>query len=399
MTTESYHRGPAPSPAMEYNDADMPFQSSSSIRLSAAAVFAAGLAISNHTPSPESLMTLTAGRFIESLTPAQRANTLFEITDPERVTWHYFPERGFKLEYGRERRGIMFKEMDPKQRHLAYALMASGLSQAGFIKASTIMSIEEVVRVIEADTTGNRDAERFHFTIFGKPGDTGVWAWRVEGHHVVLNFTIKDGKAISTSPLFFGSNPHEVPLPPHKGMRALGREEDLARELVLSLDAAQRKRAIFDEFAPFDIMSMGTMRARLEAAPPGIPASGLNPKQRALLTGLIAEYANNVAPPLAARRMEQARSAAPASLFFAWAGTTERPALRPVEIGKPTTGNRARQGIYYRVQSPAFLIEYNNTQNYSNHSHSVWRDWNGDFGMDLLPQHFREFDHSAPSAQ
>lgn len=384
---------------MKYNKAVMPFQSCLRVRLLSAAVFAAGLGISSHSSSPESLMTLTATRFIESLTPAQRANTVFEVSDPERVTWHYFPERGFQLEYGRERRGIMFKEMDPKQRHLAYALMASGLSQGGFIKATTIMSIEEVVRVIEADTTGNRDAERFHFTIFGKPGDSGVWAWRVEGHHVVLNFTIKDGKAISTSPLFFGSNPHEVPLPPHKGMRALGGEEDLARELVLSLDATQRKRAIYDEFAPFDIMTMGTMRARLEAAPPGIPASALSPRQRALLTGLIAEYAGNVAPALAARRMEQARTAAPSRLFFAWAGTTERPTPRPVEIGKPTTGNRARQGIYYRVQSPAFLIEYNNTQNYSNHSHSVWRDWNGDFGMDVLSQHFRDFDHAAPSGQ
>ena len=364
-------------------------------RLFAAALFSAALVLSNSTSQPESLMEVTATRLIDSLTPAQRANTVFDIASPERLKWHYFPERGFELEYGHPRRGIMFKEMDPKQRHMAYALMASGLSQSGFIKAATIMSIEEIVRVIEADTTGNRDAERYHFTIFGKPSMTGTWAWRAEGHHVVLNFTIRNGQVISSSPTFFGANPHEVPVPPHQGMRALALEEDLARELVTSLEAAQKKRAIYDEVAPFDIVSMGSVRARLEASPIGIPASALHPKQRALLMDVIAEYANNIAPPLAQRRMEQARHAPLNQLFFAWAGSTERPKLRPVEIGKPTTGYRSRQGIYYRVQSPAFLIEYNNTQNYSNHSHSVWRDWNGDFGLDALSLHYRLFDHSA----
>ncbi len=367
----------------------------SRIRCFGILLFSGGLAVSNHASAPENLMAVTATRFVESLTAAQHANTVFDFKDQERFKWHYFPERGFALEHGRERRGIMFKEMDPKQRHLAYALMASGLSQAGFIKAATIMSVEEIVRVIEADTTGNRDAEKFHFSVFGKPADSGVWGWRVEGHHVALNFTIKDGRAVSTSPLFFGSNPHEVPTEPHRGMRVLGREEDLARDLVNSLDPAQRKRAIFDELAPFDIMTMGTVRARLETAPPGIPVSALNARQRAMLMELVEEYANNVAGPLAERRLDQARQTPPAKLYFAWAGTTERPTPRPVEIGKPTTGNRARQGIYYRVQSPAFLIEYNNTQNYSNHSHSVWRDWQGDFGADVLSLHNQMFHRQA----
>lgn len=338
-------------------------------------------------------MAITASRFAESLTPAQRANTVFAMDSPERVRWHYFPERGFAQEHGGDRRGIMFKEMDPKQRHLAYALLSTGLSHVGFVKATTIMSIEEVVKVIEADTTGNRDAERFHFTIFGKPADTGVWGWRVEGHHVALNFVIREGKTVSSSPLFFGSNPHEVAVEPHKGMRALGPEEDLARSLVQSLNSGQRKRAVYDEFAPFDIMTMAMVRARLEKNPVGVPASQLTKAQREQLMALIAEYANNVTGPLAERRMEQARKAPLDQLYFAWAGETERIQVRQPEIGKPTTGNRSRQGIYYRVQSPSFLIEYNNTQNYSNHSHSVWRDWDGDFGLDVMAV------HQAPSGQ
>jgi len=338
-------------------------------------------------------MELTATRLIESLTPAQHANTVFAMNSQDRLKWHYFPERGFKEEYGHDRRGIMFKEMDPKQRHLAYALMSSGLSQTGFIKAATIMSIEEIVRVIEGDNTGHRDAERFHFTIFGKPASTGAWAWRVEGHHVALNFTIQNGKVISSSPTFLGANPHEVPIGAHKGMRALDREEDLARNLVNSLDAAQRKEAIFDQAAPEDILTMATVRAKLEGSPKGLPASRMTARQREKLNELVAEYANNLAPALADKRLEQVRHAPADKLVFGWAGKTERPVPRPVEIGKPTTGNRDAQGVYYRVQSPDFLIEYDNTQNYSNHSHSVWRDWKGDFGLDVLAMHHRMFDH------
>ncbi len=363
------------------------------LRFWAVFIFAAAVAVSHQVTQPESLMVVTATRFLESLTAEQRVNTVFDIDSKERLKWHYFPERGFKQEYGHDRRGIMFKEMDPQQRHLAYALMASGLSQAGFIKAATVMSIEEIVRVIEADTTGHRDAERFHFSIFGKPATTGAWAWRVEGHHLVLNFTINDGKVISSSPTFFGANPHEVPIGAHKGMRALDREEDLARDLVNSLDPGQRKKAIFDQIAPYDILTMATVRAQLEGSPKGLPAAQMTPQQRALLMEVIAEYANNIAPSLAEKRMEQARRAPADKLFFAWAGQTGRPVLRPVEVGKPTTGNRNPNGIYYRVQSPDFLIEYDNTQNYSNHSHSVWRDWRGDFGFDVLSSHHRMFDH------
>ncbi len=365
------------------------------VRLVGALAMAAGLAISNQVSQPESLMVTTAARFIDSLTTEQRGNTVFALNGKERMEWHYYPERGFKDEYKHDRRGVMFKEMDPKQRHLAYALMASGLSTAGFIKATTVMSIEEIVRVIEADNTGHRDAERFHFSIFGTPSATGTWAWRVEGHHVALNFTIKDGKVVSSSPTFLGANPHEVPLGPHKGMRVLDREEDLARELVNSLDGAQRKQAIFDEAAPYDILTLATLRARLEGSPKGLPLARMSAKQKALLMELVNEYAANVAPSLAKKRMDQASKAPADKLYFAWAGSTKRPVLRPVEVGKPTTGNRDPQGIYYRVQSPEFLIEYDNTQNYSNHSHSVWRDWNGDFGFDVLSMHHKAFCHFA----
>jgi hypothetical protein len=41
------------------------------------------------------------------------------------------------------------------------------------------------------------------------------------------------------------------------------------------------------------------------------------------------------------------------------------------------------------VQGPTFLIEFDNSQNGGNHVHSVWRDFNGDFGRDLLREHIK----------
>jgi hypothetical protein len=93
--------------------------------------------------------------------------------------------------------------------------------------------------------------------------------------------------------------------------------------------------------------------------------------QRELLADLVTEYASNLPEQVAAARMDQFRKTQ-ANLFFAWSGG--------IEVGDPH---------YYRVQTPAFLIEYDDTQNDANHIHSVWRDFEGDFGVDLLAQHYR----------
>ena len=365
--------------------------------IGAALLFSSGIALAYFRPGPEGLMVETANRFLDSLGKGQLDETLYDFGSPERLQWHYFPERGFHKEYGHERRGVTFKTMDPKQRHLAYALLGAGLSRSGFAKATTVMSLEEIVRVFEADSTGHRDPDNYHFVVFGRPSLASTWGWRVEGHHLSLHFTMKQGRLVSSSPTFFGANPHEVPQGEHKGLRALAREEDLARAFLKSLDSDQLKLALFAEIAPEDILTLATVRARLEGKPEGIPASRLTEKQFRALLELVDEYASNMPPEVSAERMKAVREAPRAQLFFGWAGQIERPAPKPVTIGVPTTGNRAEKGNYYRLQGPTFLIEYDNTQNQSNHSHSVWRDLRGDFGLDTLALHYRR-DHGFPQA-
>ena len=363
-------------------------------RVAVLTLCAAALAAAYKTAKTEALMYESATLLLQSLNRLQKASTLFDFGAKHRTDWHYFPETGFTDEYGYVRNGITFKDMDPKQTHFANALLASGLSQAGFVKAAKVMGLERIVGVIEDDYTGYRDPQRFHFTIFGEPSLSGAWGWRVEGHHLSLHYTIMNGELVSSSPTFFGANPHEVAQGPHKGFRVLAREEDLAVEFMNAFSDEQRKQVIFTDIAPYDIVTMADKRAKLEGKPQGLPASKMNEKQYEMLLGLIAEYANNLPGQVAAARMKVARDTPRDQLFFAWAGRLDRPEPKPVPIGGRTTGNREKNGNYYRIQSPAFLIEYDNTQNISNHSHSVWRDFENDYGLDVLAQHHKIYDHT-----
>ena len=160
----------------------------------------------HHQVSAVSLMTETANRFLAALSPDQRAKTIFPFNDDERMNWHFIPK---------ERKGLTLGEMNPYQKHLASALLAAGLSQTGYIKAVTIMSLEEVLKVLENDSGERRNPEKYHFTVFGTPSDAGTWGWRVEGHHFSTNITIANGKSITTLPsVISGATPFWSELEP-----------------------------------------------------------------------------------------------------------------------------------------------------------------------------------------
>ena len=314
-------------------------------------------------------MSAAANAWLASLDDAQRKQAEFGFSDPERLNWGFVPK---------PRKGLPFKGMTPAQNHLAVALLNSGLSHRGFLQASTIMSLEEVLRKLENENPG-RDPELYYVSIFGKPGVTNTWAWRVEGHHLSLNFTISDGHFAANSPAFFGSNPAEVLQGPRQGLRILGQEEDLAREFVRSLTAAQRKTAIIEEVAFRDILT-GDSRKVLPLSPAGIGLPELRPEQKAALQQLVRIYAERFRPELAKEDLEKIERAGWDKVSFAWAGGIEK-----------------GQGHYYRVQGPTFVVEYDNTQNKANHIHTTWRDFLNDFGEDALKKHYQSGHHAIGS--
>lgn len=330
-------------------------------RLAAAAIGIVLLTSAYHRLTSSSLMAEAANRFLASLTPEQRAKASFPFAEDERKNWHFVPI---------ERKGLALRDMTSAQKHLATALLSAGLSQQGFFKVETIMSLEDVLRIIEHGTGPERDPEKYYISIFGTPSADGTWGYRVEGHHISQNYTVAGGH-VAGAPSFFGANPAEVREGPRKGLRALGAEEDLGRAVIQSLDPEQCKTAIVNKGAYKEILTFDSRQAALKGQPSGLQASGMNAKQFDLLLALLEEYARNMPEEIAEAREAQIKKAGK-DIYFAWAGGTEK--------GEPH---------YYRVQTASFLIEYDDTQNNANHIHTVWRDFNGDFGLDLLKLHYQ----------
>ncbi|MEQ1850599.1 MAG: DUF3500 domain-containing protein, partial [Chthoniobacteraceae bacterium] len=310
-------------------------------------------------------MAKAANAFLASLTPEQKSQATFPFeseANGERVNWHFIP---------RERKGLPIKAMTEPQRALARALLKTGLSDDGFKKAEIIQSLEAILRVMEKDTTGKRDPEKYYVSVFGTPGGKDPWAWRWEGHHQSFNYTSVADAAPSMTPSFFGSNPGEVREGDRKGLRVLGTEEDLGRALVKSLDEEQRKTAVILAEAPKEIFN--DPKRPDSTKPEGLAYSKMTAGQQAALVKIIKEYLFRCRPDVAAEEFAKIEKSGLGNVYFAWAGG--------FELGQPH---------YYRVQNAAFVLEYDNTQNNANHVHSIWREFGGDFGADLLKQHVRE---------
>ena len=267
--------------------------------------------------------------------------------------------------------------MNPAQQKAALQTLSAGLSQKGYSKAEAVRALELILAEIEKNPV-RRDPELYYLTLFGTPSATGTWGMRFEGHHLSLHWTVVNGTSVATTPQFFGSNPAEVRQGPKKGTRVLHAEEDLGRALVTELSDAQRATAVVAEKAPDDILTTNTRKAAIQENA-GLGYADMSPKQRGMLLALIEEYASAQPKPLAAQRIEKVREAGLDKVKFAWMGPIAKGALH-----------------YYRVQGPTFIIEYDNTQNDGNHVHAVWRDFEGDFGRDLLEEHYRTSPHHRP---
>ena len=215
-------------------------------------------------------MAQAAINFWNALAPEQQAKARYEMKDEERYDWHFIPK---------PRKGLPIREMTPAQRDLAHAFLASGLSRRGYQQAVTIMSLDQILKEMENGKGPVRDPDGYFFTVFGTPGPGQTWGWRVEGHHLSLNFTIADGKAVAAGPTFMGSNPGEVREGPRKGLRVLGATEDMGRKLVKSLDDEQRKTAVIEGDAPKEVIT-GNSRKADPGPPAGLAAEKMNAEQQ-----------------------------------------------------------------------------------------------------------------------
>jgi hypothetical protein len=311
--------------------------------------------------------TRTAREFVAVLRPALRSECLLPLEGDERTAWSYLPGR---------RRGVTLKQMNEGERTAARAMLRAALSARGYEKTTGVLELEQILRETETFGALTRDRDLYALAIFGTPSDQAPWAWRFEGHHLSLNFSSATGKIVAATPMFFGSNPARVPDGPRAGWRVLSAEEDLARQLLGSLDEGQTRKAVIATSAPADII-LGPGRKNVPD-PVGVSYAELSEAQRDILMRLIGEYVGNVRDDVARAEREKIEKAGLGAIRFGWAG-----------------GTRVGEGHYYRIQGPTFVIEYDNTQNHANHVHSVFRDLEDDFGGDPLRRHYAESPHHA----
>jgi Protein of unknown function (DUF3500) len=383
-----------------------------------------GTAASRDTAAREvaTQMAAAAMAWLDALDPQQRAVATGSAPSPdaeqdaERRHWFYTP-----VDHG----GLPLGNQRPAQQRLAHRLVATGLSTAGYVTVATIVGLDNILDHAEGWTVDlgrerGRDPGLYYLRVFGEPGGAGPWSWRFGGHHVSLNNLLVDGRVRSTTPCFLGADPASAPLLGPEPLRPLGGAEDTARELVRSLDRARADRAILLDRAPADIS--GGNRARiadgdrmmylrevwrhpfadpalaeqvakmdaeaerasgydeqdyqrlaLTSAPRGLPGRELDPGQRELLRTLLAGYLGRI-PDGLSPQADYDDDEVLDDVHLAWAG--------PTEPGQP---------LYYRLQGPRLLIEYDNTQRQANHAHSVWRDPAADFGYDVLGAHLTAF--------
>jgi hypothetical protein len=337
-------------------------------RLLLVVVLMLGLAqmVSAEDPPSASSMLNAARAFLATLDPGQKSKAMLQFNSDERFHWFYTPV---------PRKGVPLKELSASQQYAALALLHAGLSEKGYSKAEAIRKLEDVLRELEEGKGPTRDPDLYFFTFFGEPSADSAWGWRYEGHHCSQNWTIVNGKSIGSSPQFFGANPAEMRAGPMKGTRVLAAEEDLGRSLVKSLTAAQRSEAVINVTAPNDIVTKNERKADIQEDK-GVAYSKLSKDQQGMLMALIEEYLSAQPRAQARQRLDKLRQAGFNQIKFAWMGGLEK-----------------GEGHYYRVQGSTFLIEYDNTQNNANHVHCVWRDFNGDWGEDLLAAHYRGSPH------
>ena len=351
-----------------------PCRSRNSFILSGAALFAlyflAPIQTTAHVHGDEPLaheMANAAKNFINSLDGSQKRKAVYEFDDPYRVQWDFLPVAMIS------RKGVALTTLSDRQKRLAYQLLESSLSKSGNEKLGDIIDLERVL--LELTGSDIRVPELYHVILYGEPSDRNTWGWRFEGHHISIHFTIVDGEHISVAPRFLGTNPAHVKEGDRKGLRILGEEEDLARELMKSFDERQQPLAHFQSIAyPEIVTNRATEVGPL--APVGIRAARMYPFQKAILEKLIYTYAATMPLELAKERLQKIQKTGFDKIRFGWAGG--------IEPGEPH---------YYRIQGPTFLIEYDNVQNNANHAHTVWRDFNGDFGRDILKEHYLNHGH------
>lgn len=333
----------------------------------------------------EEINTQTTG-FIRSLSSDQLGKINYAFEDTSRIKWTNLP-LGLA-----DRPGLRYGALSEESRRAFHRVLTSLLSSQGYLKVTSIMRLDDILNGVYdqwyADKkvpestykeikSLNWNFENYYIALWGKPDAKEPWGLKLEGHHISLNLSATEG-SYSMTPLFLGTDPSEVLVTKHAGLRVLSNEEDLGFKLINSLDDRQKRKATLSQEVPRDILTNPESPQRIDDYQ-GIKGSDLSPKQKYYLERLILEYVNNLEFDKAHAYQEKIMISDLNNVFFAWIGSYEQ--------GFPH---------YYQINSPDFMIEYDNIgfQAGADHIHTIWREKGNDFGEDLLRKHYAAHPHN-----
>lgn len=310
------------------------------------------------TDKPGLSMATAALKLAEVLPADQKQKLMYKYDDPERLNWHFIPK---------DRNGIVLWDLNGEPRKAAEELVKVGLSAAGHAKVLQVRSLEEVLYLFEGGEEdyrrNRRHPHKYHITVFGTPGPTGLWGWRFEGHHLSLNFSIQDGVVVSSTPEMFGANPALIDAGPSRKLRILAGREDIARQILKACNEEQKKQMWISETAPDDIRGAGLAQPVVEEAV-GLRYGDMSPEQKKLLKELLGEYLSAMPAQVVRDRLKAIEASGMDNVRMAWWGESE-----------------VNKRHHYVIQGASFIVEYNNTQNEANHVHAMWRNVGGDFNL------------------
>ncbi len=328
---------------------------------------------------------LYATELYQSFSKTQKQAALLMFNDTSRLKWNNLPV-GM-----RARAGVSVGNMTNSQRQLVHRLLSAALSSQGYLKATGIMHLDELInrfydsmyvqkQLPEAThkflQTLQWSPKNYYFAFFGSPLES-TWGFKLEGHHLSVNFSFQ-GASISVTPFFVGTDPAEFLTSEYAGWRVLGQEEDLGLKLALSFTEPQRKKAIVSQEVPGDIITAAESGKRL-VSPWGIRYTDLDKQQQQLLMAMVREFVFNLELAKAQAEYAKIEKAGLDTIYFGWIGAKEE-----------------KVPHYYIINGPTFLIEFDNNggpRGTANHIHAIWREKGNEYGEDVLKKHYESEKH------
>jgi hypothetical protein len=297
-----------------------------------------------------------AAAFLATLDDAQRQAAVFAFDDEvQRLRWSNLPVSMVK------RAGLRMGDLKPAQREAALRVLAVVLSKAGYNKVLAVVEADEALAAGSPKGSPAFGRDEFFISFVGKPSATEPWMLQYGGHHLAVNATLHGQQGILT-PTLIATQPAAY-VRDGKTIRPMGRENDLAFELVNALKPEQRSKAVIGSV--FRDLVLGPGRDGKSIVPEGVKGSELDARQRRLLLDLVGEWAGIIDETSARARMKEIESHLD-DTWFAWSG--------PIAPGS---------AAYFRIQGPTVIIEYA-PQNLggvpTNHIHSIYRDPTNEYG-------------------